>query len=179
MDLQRRNWLRGRFRTGNAVIPPPWLRSPETLFDQCTRCLKCADACPERIVIGDENGFPTLDFQRGECTFCGYCADACPEHLFRADRSQQPWDLIAAIDQNCLNKKGVVCRGCEDACEAQALRFPPRIGGVSIPQLDTERCTGCGACVAVCPTRAIRVGLPDSRTSIPPITMPEQAPGRP
>jgi ferredoxin-type protein NapF len=30
-------------------------------------------------------------------------------------------------------------------------------GGISTPVLIAECCTGCGACVATCPTRAITV----------------------
>jgi ferredoxin len=27
-----------------------------------------------------------------------------------------------------------------------------------MPQVDVKRCTGCGACVSVCPVKAVRMG---------------------
>jgi ferredoxin-type protein NapF len=51
--------------------------------------------------------------------------------------------------------KNVVCRGCGDACDAAAIRFSPRLGGAACPVILDERCTGCGACIPVCPASAI------------------------
>jgi ferredoxin-type protein NapF len=44
---------------------------------------------------------------------------------------------------------------CRDACPEQAIVFRPRIGGVFVPDPTEEACTGCGACIAPCPTQAI------------------------
>jgi ferredoxin-type protein NapF len=38
--------------------------------------------------------------------------------------------------------------------------MPPRLGGISIPLISTDTCTGCGACFSVCPVQAITLGLP-------------------
>lgn len=157
MDIHRRNWLRGRFGTRAAVPKLPWLKSPVYFFDHCTKCHVCADACPVHILVTDSDGFPGADFRRGECTFCGTCADVCPERLFNSDRTTAPWDLVGAIGGSCLTLGGVSCRCCEDSCEVGAIRFRPQLGGASQPRLDADSCTGCGACVAVCPVGAIDV----------------------
>lgn len=54
-----------------------------------------------------------------------------------------------------MARGNVVCRTCGDACEAAAIRFRPRLGGAALPEVDGEKCTGCGACVAPCPAAAI------------------------
>ena len=66
-------------------------------------------------------------------------------------------DRVALIDQACLAARGIACRSCEDVCEPQALRFRPRIGGLSAPEVDPLACTGCGECVSVCPAGAVTV----------------------
>ena len=74
------------------------------------------------------------------------------------DQPQAPWSLTAVIGPACLPRHGVECRSCGDFCDARAIRFAPRIGGSPLPEIDRERCTGCGACVAPCPVTAITMG---------------------
>jgi len=62
---------------------------------------------------------------------------------------------IAAISDECLATAGVICMICRDACNEQAIRFRPRIGGAFLPEVIKNACSGCGACIALCPTRAI------------------------
>ena len=66
-------------------------------------------------------------------------------------------ELRARIAETCLAEAGVECRICGENCPTGAIRFRPRLGGVAQPQLDVAACTGCGACFAPCPTRAIVV----------------------
>jgi len=57
----------------------------------------------------------------------------------------------------CLAAQRVECRLCGDGCDAGAIRFPPRLGGVALPVIDATRCTGCGDCLPLCPTGALRL----------------------
>ncbi len=66
-----------------------------------------------------------------------------------------PRTLVAAIGDPCLARRNIVCRSCGDECEAGAIRFHPVVGSVSAPTLDPACCTGCAACVRVCPAAAI------------------------
>ncbi len=66
-----------------------------------------------------------------------------------------PRGPLARVGPACLAARRVECRVCGEACEASAIRFAPRAGGVALPIVDTGRCTGCGDCVARCPTQAI------------------------
>lgn len=133
----------------------PWLK--EALFTElCTQCGECAKHCPTQIIRRADGGFPRVDFQQGECTFCYRCAEVCPEPLFLA-KTEPAWQARAVIDANCLAEKNVDCRSCGDSCEPFAISFKLAVGRVAQPQIDINSCTGCGACVAICPTSAIAI----------------------
>lgn len=70
---------------------------------------------------------------------------------------RQPVDgpRCAIIGRQCVAYGNVVCRSCGDACGEAAIRFSPQVGGAALPEILTERCTGCGDCVPVCPAGAI------------------------
>lgn len=69
------------------------------------------------------------------------------------------------IGAACLALKQVVCHSCGDACEVRAIRFKLRAGGVSVPELDTAACTGCGACRGACPVGAIAMRHTESEVT--------------
>lgn len=158
VDPARRALLTGRWRDPSPPRPP-WSLAEDPFTAGCTRCGACLDACPEGILAPGPGGFPAVDFQRGECTFCRACAEACPAALFKP-AIEPPWALTAAIGEGCLARRGVVCQSCGEVCEAGAIRFRPRQGGPSLPALDPAACTGCGACVGICPARAVTVSGP-------------------
>lgn len=144
---------------------PPWAL-PEALFiDVCTRCGECLAACPTGLLVKGDGGFPEADFTVGRapegCTFCGDCRQSCKPLALREQPGQSPWSLRAFFSVDCLTDHNVVCRTCGEMCDVGAIHFPPTVGGVSRPQLDSAACTGCGACLADCPTRAIRIAPPN------------------
>jgi ferredoxin-type protein NapF len=160
VDLSRRAFFRGRPRP-KVEMRPPWALAESDFIERCTRCNDCLTACPTHILIAGDGGYPTVDFRDGECTFCGDCVAACsPKALLRAP-NQPAWPYKAMIGEDCLPRQGVECRVCGDFCDARAIRFPPRLGGCPLPEVDDEKCTGCGACVAPCPTLAIAIRPPD------------------
>jgi ferredoxin len=66
------------------------------------------------------------------------------------------------ISAACLARRNIVCGTCRDECPEGAIRMRPAIGRVPEPAVDQDRCTSCGACVAVCPSAAITLAdLPD------------------
>ncbi len=135
-------------------LRPPW-SSESSIRASCTSCGSCIQACPENILRRGRSGTPVVDFDAGACTFCADCAEACPEPVF--DLSRSPWDLTAEVQANCLLNSGVTCRTCTDVCEVAALRFELACGSVGRIKVETEACTGCGACIPVCPVSAIAV----------------------
>lgn len=160
----RRNFLRGRFAQRNKKpLRPPWALADDAFLQACTRCADCRPVCPTGIISTGDGGYPVLDFGVGECSFCGACVDACGSGALQREKGQAPWSLRATIGERCLAVRQVECRICGDHCEAAAIRFVARIGKVALPLADTLVCSGCGACVAPCPTGAISIGEVDDR----------------
>lgn len=138
------------------AIRPPWT-DEDRIADSCTRCGDCIDACPEGVLVAGQGGFPAFDPLQGSgvCTFCRACAEACAAPVFDLGRTV-PWSTRIDIDTaSCLAHAGIHCSSCNDACDDDAIGMKPRIGGPPLPQLADAACTGCGACVGVCPGRAI------------------------
>lgn len=158
VDISRRRFLRAA-NAGPDAGParrPPWARRPDDAFaSRCTRCGDCLRACPRQVLRTGDGGFPTITFERSGCSLCGECARVCAPRAIDPASSPQPFVWWVQVDERCLTRRGVECRVCGEACEARALRFAPTLGQVAQLRIDAERCTGCGDCVPVCPTRAL------------------------
>ncbi len=148
-DRSRRALLRGAAPA--SLVRPPGAVDEALFLDRCTRCDDCIAACPEHVLVRAGGGFPERDWPRGECTFCGECIAACDTGAL-LPLAQHPWPWRAAIGDSCLALHGVTCQSCREVCPESAIRFSP---GNPRPLLDTVQCSGCGACVAVCPVSAI------------------------
>jgi ferredoxin-type protein NapF len=153
--VSRRNFLRGRLRPVPEPIRPPWTTAA-SIAAHCEPCGKCVASCPQSILSTDGGGYPLVSFSHRECTFCGACADACPRPVFEP-RAQRPWRLRPAIAEGCLAVNAVWCRSCGDACPEGAIAFRMQIGGSAQIRLDEDLCTGCGACVSVCPPGVVSI----------------------
>ena len=155
--VSRRQFLRGDLSGRNAPLRPPWALEEERFLEVCTRCGDCAKACPQKILV-IERGYPRVNFFEGECDFCAECVKACkPRALRREGEDSPPWRLAPLIASSCIAQQNIICRSCGDACEAGAIRFSHRPGCVPRPEVEGDKCTGCGACVAPCPAKAIAV----------------------
>ncbi len=156
VDLSRRR-LFSRKSAEDVSPLLPWVKIADSFTDNCTRCGNCVAACETNIIVNGDGGFPTVDFSKGECTFCYQCAQACPEPIF-LQQTESPWQAKARINQNCLAEKNVECRSCSEMCDTMAIQFKLQLNKVAQPVINWDDCSGCGACVSVCPTAAIHVG---------------------
>lgn len=154
MDPGRRFLFRPSKAQAPAQRPPGALPEPDFL-SRCSRCHACVDACPPAVIRRGDGGFPEMNFASAGCDACGACVSACKPGALRPPAVFPGWQ--ARISEACLAQRGVECRVCGEACDARAIRFPPRLGGIALPQIDAAACSGCGACVGVCPTQATSV----------------------
>lgn len=145
-------------RKKNDAVHLPWVKKEIAFTDECTRCNKCIQICETNIIIKGDGGFPEVDFNIDECTFCQRCVDVCPESLFN-DTNTAPWEITASIQDTCMAYQGIWCQSCKDACDESAISFTMAIGKAPLPKIDVDACTGCGACVAPCPSDAILIKL--------------------
>ncbi|MEH6495130.1 MAG: ferredoxin-type protein NapF [Pseudomonas marincola] len=169
-SVSRRAFLRGGKLNRQNIAPLPHLpwAAPETILNACSQCDECQDACLENIIVKNKDGFPTVDFSNGACTFCSDCVKICPEPVFdlTAINPQSAWNLKAVIADDCLAKNAVQCQSCQDHCEVQAIGFHYVTSAIPTPVISLEDCTGCGACVSICPSSSIAV-IPQTAINLP------------
>lgn len=147
----RRSFLFGPGETRPHGVLPPGATTES--ISMCSGCGECAASCPQKIILMQDNR-PRVDFSSGECTFCGECSARCPEAVFTTAHAIR-FDHVAGIQDSCLALNAVDCQSCRDACPETAIRFLPSRGMPFQPVLDAARCSGCGACLSVCPVQAI------------------------
>lgn len=94
----------------------------------------------QKFSLHDGAGIRTLVFLKGCPLACRWCAN--PEGI-------SPAVDLAYDPKKCIGTKE--CIRCRDVCEADAIRVR-KDGKVEI---DRERCTSCGLCADVCPSRAL------------------------
>jgi ferredoxin len=155
-----------RTNRGLRVIAPPGSGGVERLLDRCTGCHLCIGACPTRVLkpafleYGLEGLLkPQLDFSRSYCSYdCTTCGEVCPENaisrLTLADKRVTRIGVAQVIPAKCK-----ICMICVRQCPTQAIIAEPKDGYFSIPEVNVERCIGCGLCEAVCPVlpKAVKV----------------------
>lgn len=152
-DYGRRNFLKGR-SAEHYISRPPWALLEFDFIDQCERCDKCAQACEENIIVKSDGNFPEVNFDHGECTFCEACLNICPSGSLDKTRTEKAFPHVMSIEETCLSNKGIVCQACRDMCEAKAITLQWQ-SSVPVPAINEDICTGCGACVSVCPSQSI------------------------
>jgi len=143
-------------------IRPPWAIDEYDFVDICRNCKACLEVCPESIIELDSRNQPIINFQKGECTFCSDCVSVCESGaLSKLSNQALPWYAKVELSEGCLAVKDILCRSCGEVCEHRAIHFPLTAKGIVSPEINREKCNGCGACIAICPTQALIVRCPN------------------
>jgi Na+-translocating ferredoxin:NAD+ oxidoreductase RNF subunit RnfB len=115
----------------------------------------CVKACAfDAIHIKD--GIAVVDKEK--CTGCSSCTVQCPlqliamvpakgRHLVTCSSFDKGKDVKAACSIGCIG-----CKLCMKNCEFDAITVDNNLAII-----DYDKCTNCGKCATVCPTKVIRV----------------------
>jgi len=140
------------------VIRPPWSVDEYLFVEICRNCNACQDACPESIIQFDSRNQPFVNFHQGECSFCADCVSVCENAaLLKVNEDALPWTAKVVLKNGCLSEQNTLCRSCGDVCDHDALHFPLSVRGIVSPEINKAKCNGCGACISICPTRALEI----------------------
>ena len=150
------------------LIRPPGAISEKAFLNACTRCDKCANACPKDAIqmAPKKMGFlimgtPYIDPLKNPCVMCDdlYCISACPDKALLPVPSPADVTMGYAI----LDKKHCQTYGDEGAFCQQCIIDCPIPGAItqvdSRPVFHKNICTGCGVCVRSCSTVNIPVAI--------------------
>ncbi|MCW8847693.1 MAG: ferredoxin-type protein NapF [Sedimenticola sp.] len=156
-NVSRAQLLSGDLTGEDAPFRPPWALAEIEFVERCTGCGDCIAVCPDKLIVEGRGKLPQMDFNRGGCDFCEECLSVCKPAALQNDETSEtpPWRIQASILSSCLSMNAVICRSCGEVCDERAIQFKLEVGGVATPLLDLDQCTGCGACFAVCPIRAV------------------------
>lgn len=145
--------------------PPGAIDEPEFL-GVCVRCGNCIRACPTHIIEPsvDRHGpasllTPIVHFREGYCLVdCTKCTQVCPSgalvRLSRENKASKPIGLPRVDMSICLLAEGRECTECGRWCPHAAIRYTWSKSEYTLtPEIDAQKCTGCGACEAACPTK--------------------------
>lgn len=153
-------------RTEERVVAQRYLRPPGALpeigfLTACSRCMKCADACPPHAILkaradgGLAIGTPYIDHRVQPCIVCVDmpCAAACPTGALTVPAEGWKGYRLAALQlhpERCITFNGLACGVCAGVCPVgeRALTMDEQ----GHPVIRQEGCVGCGMCVRACVT---------------------------
>ncbi len=141
------------------LIRPPGCRNESDFLKRCIKCGKCIQACPfialQPVLHANEfdRGTPCIRTGSAFCRFCNDfpCISACPTGALSLENGNlQKIARAEVIAKRCLRVNEIACEACGEICSRsfKAISFAK---ANEPPQIDACSCSGCGACLTVCP----------------------------
>ena len=151
-----------RRRYPGIPLPLPGALPSKDFYAACTRCFRCANACPNDCIkfhdlsAGLNKAFtPYIKARERGCILCGECSKACPTGALQTyEVSRDGWKShinmgIARVNKEmCYSFNGRTCGACYQACPLAGEAM--KIGVFETPHVKPEICVGCGLCEQAC-----------------------------
>ncbi len=119
----------------------------------CLGCGDCAISCPVNAICM-EDGIAHIN--RNICIGCGLCVKKCPKNIIRLIPQTARIAVMCnnkekggAARKKCINAC-IACKKCELNCPSDAIKVVDNLATI-----DYDKCTSCGICAEVCPTKCI------------------------
>lgn len=165
------------------ILPPG--ASDLARFDAiCTGCQLCVSSCPRHILKPDyERGARIfIDLTDSSCDYgCRKCSQICPTGAIpKLSLPQKQSIRIAQASYDATTcrvlQDSEACCLCAKACPAGAITIRKTRTGFEIPLFNPNKCIGCGACQAACPTtpKSFTVTRIEKQVALPPDQAEEQ-----
>ncbi|MFB0920678.1 MAG: RnfABCDGE type electron transport complex subunit B [Oscillospiraceae bacterium] len=116
----------------------------------------CAAVCPNDAIC-IENGIAHVNTRL--CVGCGMCASVCPNKLISIMPDVEKMLVTCsntekgAVTRKACSHGCIACKKCEKECPVGAITVENNLS-----HIDYDKCTNCGHCAEVCPTKCIIKG---------------------
>lgn len=152
-------------RPTGKLRPPGALAEADFLL-ACHRCGQCVAACPPSAIrplpatAGLIAATPVIDPLIQPCHLCADtpCITACPSGALQplAEVQSARMGLARITAATCLMTQGKECDFCVASCPVPGALT--QTAG-EVPEVQADRCTGCGVCVYVCPSEPKAIAI--------------------
>jgi ferredoxin-type protein NapG len=150
----------GETLRGAPLLRPPGGQDAEDFRARCLKCGRCRGICPPSVIgaatLADslvDARTPTMKFRVGSCDFCGKCVEVCPTRALRPFVLENVKIGLATVQKHiCIAWSRGGCTLCRNSCPYGAIS----VDNQTRPEVDPEKCKGCGSCEHVCPALALR-----------------------